>query len=207
MLRIVVIALVLLVAAMFLLPRGRDAVPAPEIATVLEPPLSLPEFTLADDAGRPFTAADLRGDYRLMFFGFTSCPDICPLTLQVLATVRSELRTQAPNLVPDVVFVSVDPGRDTPARIRDYLNNFDSAFVGVTGSDAELAPLIGALGVTVHKTEIDGEYYNVVHNGTVFVIGPRAELIAIFGGSSHDAAAIVSDFLRIRRRSPRTAAL
>jgi protein SCO1/2 len=206
MLRIVVIALVLLVAAMFLLPRERNAVPAPEIATLLEPGLELPEFTLVDDAGRPFTAEDLRGDYRLMFFGFTYCPDICPLTLQVLATVRSELLAQAPDLVPDVVFVSVDPGRDTPARIRDYLNNFDPAFVGVTGSDEQIAPLISALGVTVHKTEVDGEYYNVVHNGTVFVVGPRAEVIAIFGGSSHDAAELVTDYLRIRRRSPRTAA-
>lgn len=201
MLRILIIALVMLVAAMFLLPRDRELVPAPETATVLEPPPALPEFALADDAGRPFTTANLRGDYRLLFFGFTYCPDICPLTLQVLANVQSQLRAQAPELVPEVVFVSVDPRRDSPERIRAYLNNFDRQFRGVTGPDERLEPLIKALGLTVHKTEIDGEQYNVVHNGTVFVIGPNAELVAVFGGSSHEAGAIVSDYLRIRRRA------
>jgi protein SCO1/2 len=137
-----------------------------------------------------------------MFFGFTHCPDICPLTLQVLASAVSALREQAPELVPEVVFVSVDPRRDSAQRIRAYLNNFDSQFRGVTGADESLEPLIKAFGLTVHKTEIDGEHYNVVHNGTVFVIGPNAELVALFGGSSHEAAAIVSDYLRIRRRAP-----
>jgi protein SCO1/2 len=202
MLRILIIALVMLVAAMLLLPRARDTVPAPETATVLEPPPALPEFALVDDAGQPFTTASLRGDYRLMFFGFTHCPDICPLTLQVLASAVSALREQAPELVPEVVFVSVDPRRDSAQRIRAYLNNFDSQFRGVTGADESLEPLIKAFGLTVHKTEIDGEHYNVVHNGTVFVIGPNAELVALFGGSSHEAAAIVSDYLRIRRRAP-----
>lgn len=200
MLRILIVALVMLVAAMLLLPRARDAVPAPETATVLEPAPALPEFALTDDAGRPFTTASLRGDYRLLFFGFTYCPDICPLTLQVLASAVSTLREQAPALAPEVVFVSVDPKRDSAQRIRAYLNNFDAAFRGVTGPDQDLEPLIKALGLTVHKTEIDGDHYNVVHNGTIFVIGPNAELVAVFGGSSHETAAIVSDYLRIRRR-------
>ena len=178
----------------------RNTMPDPEVATVLSPPLPIPDAVLVDQAGREFTTSDLEGRFSLMFFGFTQCPDICPLTLQVLARAREEVRTQAPELVPDVVFVSVDPYRDTPERIGDYVSNFDPGFIGVTGSDEALAPLLGALGVTVHKNERDGEWYNVVHNGTVYVIGPDADLVALFSGSSHDAAAIATDFVRIRTR-------
>jgi protein SCO1/2 len=203
MLRILVVALVLLVAAMLMVPRNRDTMPgAPgsevQTATVLPQPRPLPEFGLTDTSGREFTRASLRGRYRLLFFGFTHCPDICPLTLQVLATAVDEIAARAPELVPEVVFVSVDPHRDSPDRIRDYLRNFDAQFIGVVGSDAALEPLVQALGVTVHKVETDGEHYNVMHNGTVFVIDADAALVAIFGGSSHEAQAIVSDYLRIR---------
>ena len=196
---LVAAALAVGVAMLFAL-MARDRVPEPEVATVLTPPLAIPDATLVDHAGRRFTMADLEGRFSLMFFGFTHCPDICPLTLQVLARARAEVGALAPELVPDVVFVSVDPYRDTPERILEYLGNFDTDFTGITGSDDALAPLLGALGVTVHKNERDGEYYNVIHNGTVYVIGPEAELIAVFTGSSHDADAIATDLVRIRRR-------
>lgn len=186
--------------AMLFALTGRNTMPEPEIATVLSPPPAIPDAVLVDQTGREFTTSDLEGRFSLMFFGFTQCPDICPLTLQVLARAREEVRTQAPELVPDVVFVSVDPYRDTPERIGDYISNFDPGFIGVTGSDEALAPLLGALGVTVHKNERDGEWYNVVHNGTVYVVGPDADLVALFSGSSHDAAAIATDFVRIRTR-------
>jgi protein SCO1/2 len=203
MLRVLVVGLVLLVAAMLMIPRNREALPgAPQAiaqaATVLPQPRPLPDFALTDTSGIEFTRANLRGRHRLLFFGFTHCPDICPLTLQVLATAVDGIAAQAPELVPEVVFVSVDPRRDTPDRIREYLRNFDAEFLGVVGSDAALEPLIQALGVTVHKVETEGEHYNVVHNGTIFVIDPDAALVAIFGGSSHAADVIVSDYLRIR---------
>jgi protein SCO1 len=205
LLRILIVALVLLVAAMFLLPRGRDAVPATAAATVLPESLPLPEVALVDDTGNAFTTADLRGGYRLLFFGFTHCPDICPLTLQVLASATAELEARSPRLAPQVVFVSVDPKRDTPERIHEYLASFDPDFIGITGSDEALQPLVKTLGVTVHKTEVDGEHYNVVHNGTIFVVGPDAGLVAVFTGSTHDAAVIASDYLKIRRASPAAA--
>ena len=167
MLRIIVVALVLLVAAMVMVPRNRATPPtnaATQAATVLPVPRPLPEFTLTDTAGREFTRASLRGRHRLVFFGFTYCPDICPLTLQVLATVVDKIAARAPELVPEVVFVSVDPGRDTPERIREYLRNFDAQFVGVVGSEAAIEPLVQALGVTVHKVETDGQQYNVVQD-------------------------------------------
>jgi len=99
------------------------------------------------------------------------------------------------------VFVSVDPQRDNPDRIRDYLANFDPDFLGLTAADEVLAPLLETLGVVVHKDEQDGEYYNVVHNGTVYLLDASGQWIGLFGGSEHEASQIASDFLRIRSRS------
>jgi protein SCO1/2 len=206
MLRIVVVALVLLVAAMFLLPREQTRAPQPAVATVLPAPLALPAFALEDTAGRPFTNANLEGRYSLVFFGYTFCPDICPLTLQVLAAARAEIAAKAPELAPQVVFVSIDPHRDDAARLRDYLGNFDPSFIGATAADEKLEPLVKALGVTVHKTDVDGERYNMTHNGTVYLLGPDAQLRALFNASPLDAHTVASDYLLLRRSFERTAA-
>jgi protein SCO1/2 len=197
MLRVLVVGLVVLVAAMFLLPRPSSA--PLKSATLLQEPLALPPVALVDAAGMPADLEAFRGKFSLLFFGFTNCPDVCPLTLKVLADARAQLAGRYPNAVPQVVFVSVDPSRDTPERIAAYLRNFDGAFVGLTAADSRLAPLLKALGVTVQKHQHGGEDYTVVHNSTVYVIGPNAELIATSSGP-HEAATIAADYLKIRQR-------
>jgi protein SCO1/2 len=207
MLRILVVGLVVLVAAMFLLPRGNRGAP-PQTATMFEQTLPLPDVQLIDQAGQEFGLAELRGDFSLLFFGFTNCPDVCPLTLKVLADARAEIAARAPRFTPRVVFVSVDPSRDTPETIAAYLGNFDPEFVGVTATDARLEPLLRTLGVSVQKHQHGGANYTVVHNSTVYVIGPQAELIAVSSGP-HDPATIAADYLKIRQRyqaTPRTPA-
>jgi len=201
MLRILVVGLVLLVAAMFWLPRPSLVTPPPAVATLLPDSLALPAVHLTDKAKQPFAREDLQGTFTLMFFGFTNCPDICPLTLSVLADSIALLEERAPGKVPAVLFVSVDPSRDSAEKIDAYLANFNSSFQGVTGPEAALAPWIETLGVTVHRVDLGGEHYNVIHNGTVFVLNPDAELVAVFGGTSHDAETIATDFLRIAARS------
>lgn len=196
--RILVPSLVLLAALAFALSRGERPILEPETATRLPQSLALPDVPLTGSNGTSFRLRDIDG-YSLLFFGFTHCPDICPLTLQALSAALADLRQRGSAPIPDVLFVSVDPYRDTPERIRQYLSDFDSGITGATASDDILKPLLDTLGVTVHKAEVDGEWYNVVHNGTIFVLDPAAELIAVFGGSSHRAEAIASDFLRIRR--------
>lgn len=197
MLRVLVVGLVVLVAAMFLLPRPSSA--PLKSATLLQEPLALPPVALVDAAGMPADLEAFRGKFSLLFFGFTNCPDVCPLTLKVLADARAQLAGRYPSAVPQVVFVSVDPSRDTPERIAAYLRNFDGAFVGLTAADSRLAPLLKALGVTVQKHQHGGEDYTVVHNSTVYVIGPNAELIATSSGP-HEAATIAADYLKIRQR-------
>jgi protein SCO1/2 len=199
MLRVLVVALVLLVAAMFLLPRPQIAPPAN--ATVIADAAPLPAFALADTAGEPVTNAKLEGRFSVLFFGYTNCPDICPITLQVLAGMMRGLREGdtklAPEALPQVVFVSVDPARDSPERMRSYLDTFDKSFVGATASDDALAPLLKTLGVKVMQEEHHGEHYNMVHNGTIYFIGPRAELIAV-SSPPHDSATLAGDYVKIR---------
>lgn len=211
MLRVLVVALVLLVAVMFAMPRPERA-PAPDAgtpeaaaaasistqnATPLIPALEVPDFSLTDVDGEPFTKASLEGRFSLMFFGFTNCPDVCPITLQVLASAIERIERQAPEAVPAVVFVSVDPARDTPERIRSYVAGFDPSFEGVTGPDENLAPLLGALGVNVEKHEHEGEQYNVVHSGVVFFFGRTADVIAV-SSPPNQPDEIASDYLRVR---------
>ena len=196
MLRVLVVGLVVLVAAMFMMPRPTSP---PSAATILPEPRELPAVELVDAHGSRLDLDAFRGHFSLLYFGFTQCPDVCPLTLKALADARAKVSDRAPQAVPQVVFVSVDPERDTPAAIAQYLGHFDASFVGATGSDARLAPLVAALGVTVEKHHHEGEHYNVTHNDTVYVIGPNAELVAIASGP-HDPATLASDYIKIRQR-------
>jgi protein SCO1/2 len=197
MLRILVIGLVLLVAAMFTMKRVGAPLPQPENATVFPAPLALPEFELTTTDGQAFSRESFADRYSLVFFGFTNCPDICPLTLAALAGALEEIESVGAEL-PDVVFVSVDPSRDTPAQIASYLGAFDARLRGLSGDRARLDPLLRALGVTVMThVSADGGSYSVTHNGTIYVVGPDAGVIATLADSL-GAAEIAADFRRIR---------
>lgn len=196
MLRVLVVALVLLVGVMLATTNLRRPPPAPELASYLETPMALPVFELVDARGARFTREELRGRFTLLFFGFTNCPDVCPLTLTALAGANAQL--EADGVPAQVVFVSVDPNRDTPERIEAYLESFDDRFTGATGTREQLDPLLRALGVSVMIHELpDQTNYAVTHNGTIYMIGPEAELVATLGGTPPPAA-IASDFRRVQ---------
>ena len=200
MLRIIVVFLVVLVAAMFLLPRGQRGAP-PQNATELPQPTPLADVRFVDKSGRDAHLRDFKGDFTLLFFGFTNCPDVCPLTLAMLAQVRADIAKRAPRFTPRVLFVSVDPSRDTPEKISAYLKGFDAEFLGVTAPDADLEPLLKQLGVAVEKQHdhSGGGNYNVVHNSAIYVLDPNAEWIAVSTGP-HDPKVFASDYLRLRQR-------
>jgi protein SCO1/2 len=198
MLRIVVVALVVLVATMFLLPRGERGVP-PASATLLPEPRVLADVALIDETGNATRLGALGGNFTLLFFGFTNCPDVCPTTLAMLAAARAEIVRRAPRLVPRVVFVSVDPNRDTPARIAAYLDGFEPEFAGVTGTEESLTPLLDALGVAVERHKHGGADYNVVHNSAIYFLDPNARWIAVSTGP-HDPVVLAADYLKIRQR-------
>ena len=138
MLRILVLALVLMVAVVALVPRR--SVPEPLAATEWPETRALPATMFVDHNGEEFPSAQLTERFTLMFFGFTNCPDVCPLSMAVLAQAMDQLRaTRTPP--PRVVLVSVDPARDTPEQLRNYLAVFDSEFIGLTADESELERL------------------------------------------------------------------
>jgi protein SCO1/2 len=162
-------------------------------ATVLPEPQPLPEFVLSDGQGRAFTRDSLEGRVSLMFFGFTHCPDICPATLQQLAIVRSRLADNGAEL-PDVVFVSVDPQRDSPQVLNKYVGHFGAGMIGVTGAMQEIRQLTSKLGIYFEYAEGEGDDYSVNHSVVVLVINDDAEFQALFS-APHDIDAIVNDLL------------
>ncbi len=179
----VVLLLVALVlgGASWLAVRSLGGPERPESATVLQDPLPLPAFSLVDQSGAPFTRERLLGTTSLMFFGFTHCPDICPATMAELASARRELASQAgaKARLPQVVFVSVDPERDTPEKLAAWVGHFGPGFVGVTGSEEQLRALTKPLGIWFEKEPL-GDSYTVNHSAVVLFIDDNAELRALF---------------------------
>ena len=121
-----------LLAARLLSPRPPAALAT---GTLLAPARRLADFSLIDNRGRPFGPANLRGHWSLMFFGYTQCPDFCPATLTTLAAVEKQLRAAKVVALPQVIFVSLDAKRDTPAQLNRYVPNFDPEFIGLTAAD------------------------------------------------------------------------
>ena len=166
-----------------------------QVITVFPDPKRLTAFTLTDHKKRVFDLASLKGKWSFLLFGFTHCPDICPTTLAVLARVRDNI---AKNTVgaEDIqfVFISVDPNRDTASKLGQYVDYFDSTFLGVTGDNAQIGNLAGQLGAAYQVAITPGmENYPVSHSTAVFLLDPRARYHAVFT-VPHDAEAISRRF-------------
>ena len=159
----------------------------------------LTAFALTDDRNRVFDLASLKGKWSFLFFGFTHCPDVCPTTLAVLARARDNIAKNSAG-AEDIqfVFISVDPNRDTASKLRQYVDYFDTSFLGVTGDNAQIANLAGQLGAAYQVAITPGmENYPVYHTTAVFLLDPRARYHAVFT-PPHDAEAISKRFKVVR---------
>jgi protein SCO1/2 len=151
------------------------------------------DFTLTDQDGKPFRLDSLRGKVVLLTFGFAHCANICPTTLGNLAAVHRQLPPDVRSKVK-VVFVSVDPERDTPRVMKDYMAFFDADFIGVTGTDAEIATAAKGYGVFYqrspasadqaspaqpHGTAAD-EDYSIDHSAYTYLIDPRGRMSVLY---------------------------
>ena len=132
-------------------------------------------FQLTDQAGQAVTEKNLQGRPTLIFFGFTHCPDVCPVTMQQWAQVRQALGDDGKDL--QVIFVSVDPKRDTPGLLRNYVPKFDKSFQALTGTEEELQPLLKGLRVFSQKVDgkIEGQYL-MDHSTTSYVFDKMGAL-------------------------------
>jgi protein SCO1/2 len=183
-------------SARWLLRQQAGAEPAVATATLLAPPRPLPPLALVDQENRPFGVERLRGGWSFVFFGFTSCPDVCPVTMTALAQTRKLLADLPEPARPQVVMISVDPQRDTPERLAAYLKAFDPAFVGATGAKSAIDELAQRMGVLVATRPLDGDNYTVDHSASVFLIDPNGALRALFS-PPHQPQAIAEDYRRI----------
>lgn len=172
----------------------------PTISGFLFPePKAIEDFTLTDQAGQPFHRNRLMGKWTFLYFGYTYCPDVCPLTLIELAKVQQQLAQKKLDQDTAYMLISVDPQRDTPQRLGEYTHYFNPKFLGATGTPEELSKLAQQLGVVYLRSpsQQDNTNYTIDHSSTVILIDPDAHLHAIFM-PPHTPEAMVSDFIKIR---------
>ena len=175
----------LLVAALALAALGAND--ASLIAGTFDPPRAAPELGLAGSDGAPLALARYRGKVVALAFGFTSCPEVCPTTLAVLAQARKKLGAKAGEL--QVVYVTVDPERDDAARLKQYLAGFDPSFVGGTGTDAQLSAVRREFGIQAEKhASADGATFS--HSSFIYLIDRGGKLRALmpYGHTPDDFA-------------------
>jgi protein SCO1 len=170
--------------------------PAPEYARVLPTPRPLPEVTAVDHTGSPFTRTDFEGHWTIAFFAFTHCPDICPATLQVLAGARRLLDDLPAEDRPEVLMISVDPGRDSPERLAEYVPYFHPEFRGLAVADQHLPELARGFGAAYAYSPLGDDSYTVDHTASLFLVDRQARLAAVFP-TPHTAKGIASDLRRI----------
>lgn len=163
--------------------------------SLIDPPLPAEDFTLKDQHGRPFHLADHRGEVVLIFFGYTNCPDVCPVTLADFSQIKERLGEEAERV--NFVFVTVDPERDTPERIAEHLANFDPDFIGLTGEPEVLRVVWDAYGVYAEKAQAaSASGYLVDHTARVYVIDVNGNLRLTYAfGTGNQAMAQDVDHL------------
>ena len=184
----------------------------PGVQTVAHPEPA-PAFTLLDQHLKPFTQTQLLGKWTIMFFGYTHCPDFCPTTLAALNNVYHRFERDAPAVAKNtqVVFVSVDPFRDTPQVLAEYVDHFNSDFIGVTGKPSQLHRLTDPLGASYDYVnpvtneplgdtqERPKHEYSVDHSSGLYIFNDRAGIVA-WVLPPHTADRIASVFKQIRNR-------
>lgn len=146
--------------------------------SLIQSPQPAYDFTLTSADG-PVSLSSLNGKVVLIFFGYTHCPDVCPTTLQEMSAVLDLMGNQADRVLP--VFVSVDPDRDSPERLKAYLNNLDGRILGITGEQAVIDQIVTKYGVFYQKRTISesGDYL-IDHTATSFLVDPQGFLRVVY---------------------------
>lgn len=160
--------------------------------SVYEPPVEISDFTLPASTGNDLSLSDLEGQYVLMFFGYTFCPDVCPTTLAEFRQVKSILGDDASDVT--FLFVSVDPERDTPDAVREYIGRFDADFIGMSGDDEILTEIGEPFGLYYQRWEAEGENYPIDHTARSFLLDPQGNLILSFAYGTD--AEVIADGIR-----------
>lgn len=195
------VAVVAIVAGVLVAQQLRPKLP--EYALYYQQPRVLAPFQLTDHFGEPFTNVSLRDKWSLVFLGYTSCPDICPTTLQEINFNFDAIKQLAENT--QLLLVSVDPRRDTVKRLAEYISYFNDEFIAVTAGHDVLFPFVRQLGLMYALTDdAANDNYLVDHSASLLVINPAGQIVALFKPehtpgqiAGVDGEKIVHDFARI----------
>lgn len=158
-------------------PPSAHAADAVMKAGIFDPPRLAPDFMLPGTTGKDLTLRDYRGKVVVLGFGFTSCPEVCPMTLATLAAARKQLGARADEV--QVVWITVDPERDDTKRLGDYVTAFDKSFVGGTGTQTQLAAVRKEYGIVAAKREEAGKPYSYSHSAFTYLIDRQGRLHAL----------------------------
>ncbi|HEC16177.1 MAG TPA: SCO family protein [Sedimenticola sp.] len=193
------VSLIMALFASVMFFRAPGGKPPPELQAVLWPqPRQLQDFNLTDHLKRPFGLDRLGGKWTLLFFGYTHCPDVCPMALSVMRELYAGL-DQYPEIKADtqIVFVSVDPERDPPERLAEYVTYFDKDFIGVTGAAGEIDNFARQMSAGYVKEPVgESGNYQMNHTGSIYLIGPQKRVHGAFA-PPHEPRTMVSQYLKI----------
>ncbi|WP_394129222.1 SCO family protein [Shewanella maritima] len=202
----IVLAIVMLTLGAWFASASRNATPELSSSYIFDNPRPLAQFNLHDQYGNAFTNADLQGKWTLFFIGFTSCPDVCPTTLNKLTAAYPQL--QAIDESIQVVFVSADPARDSQAKLLDYINFFNKDFKAVTADHSVLFPFSRDLGFSYAMVG-DDDNYQVDHSASYVLVSPAGIKTAVFKTQIQPGEApqiknkdLIEDFKQIVSSSP-----
>ncbi len=178
---------------------GNGALPQDLAATYLPEGRPVVGIQMTDHHNGKFDESRFKGKWSFMFFGFTQCPDVCPAVLLVMKSVWNKLPAearQAPQ--PQMIFVSVDPDRDTPALLKEYVTFYHHEFIGITGKHDKLDILTTQLSALYGYEDAEGEDgYTVTHSAQIILIDPKGNMRAVFT-TPHAPDAILKAFVSIR---------
>lgn len=191
----VVLVAAVVVAAFVLLNRSQE----PSYAYnggVFSPPVAAAPLNLTDTNGEPFTLDQVKGEVTLIYFGYTTCPDVCPTTLTDFQTVKDELGTDADRV--NFMMVTLDPERDTETKLKEYLGFFDPDFIGLRGDKSQTEAFTKDYGIIVKRVEYpdSATKYLLDHSALVYLIDPQGRLLLTFPYGT-DPSLIAQDVLQV----------
>jgi len=160
--------------------------------------VAIPNFKFIDHNQQEFNTDDIRDQWTLWFFGFTHCPDICPQTLGLLSAVLNNIKSEHNIENVSLVFVSVDPERDTPENLKDYVSVFSEKAIGVTSDQDSLDSFLQNLGIIAVKIKSENapDQYTFDHSSSIYLIAPDTGISALFN-TPHTVSSISNDLAKI----------
>ena len=162
---------------------------------ILTRPMELDNFELIDQNNQTFNSESLKGNWTILFFGYTNCPDVCPTTIYKLAEVKNDVNQNLPSKNFNTVLVTLDPDRDTPERLDEYIGYFDESMLGVTGTYKNIQSFSSNLSVFYQRINKDGGY-DFNHTASIFVFNQDGSLFATMSPAT-SVSELIDDFYTI----------